>query len=110
MKRQFLSAIACALFGCFGIAQPASGQDYRDVFFAEAPSDGGVYVKANTYFYNGYTPGKGNGWVRGGSVRWISKNVVEISNDNGTKSYYCRSSITSKVGYCTAHGWSSVPQ
>jgi hypothetical protein len=110
MKKHVLAVISGLFFGAIGMCLPSPSQDYKDIFFAEAPSDGGIYIKGNTYFYNGYTPGKGNGWVRGGSVKWISKNVIEVSNDNGTKSYYCRSSITSRVGYCTAHGWSSVPQ
>ena len=83
----------------------AEPRDYTEMFFSEAPSDGGLNVKGSSYFYLEY----GQGWKKGGAVRWITDNVVEISEQNNTKSYYCRSTITSRVGYCTARGWSQMP-
>lgn len=110
MRRVFsASALIVACIASATILS-SNAQDYKDMFFAEAPSDGGLYVKGNNYFYSEYIPGKGQGWKKGGSIRWIGNNVVEMSERNNTKSYYCRSTITSKAGYCTARGWSRIPQ
>ena len=104
-----VAILALVLGSCGGVTSNAHAQDYKQIFFSEAPSDGGIYVRGNTYFYNGYVPGKGNVWIKGGIVRLINANVAEASNANGTKSYYCRSSIASRTGYCTANGWNKLP-